>query len=114
VNNSASAKKPVAKKVPKTAASEAAAIRIAVKETSTEVSPETTPATTEAWEVKALKTIDDPNFTYSDADPDAPRWDAAFASLQAKGFMTITQNPANPNDSLFVMTPQGREALSNA
>jgi hypothetical protein len=64
------------------------------------------------WERKALKTIDDPNFTYSDADPDAKKWDAAFESLRVRGFMNIVPNPANLNDSLFVMTSKGREALA--
>ena len=65
-----------------------------------------------AWELKALKTIDDPNFTYADSDPDAKQWDAAFESLRVRGFMNIVQDPKNPNDSLFVMTPKGREALA--
>jgi hypothetical protein len=41
------------------------------------------------WEMKALKTLNDPNFTYSDADPDAPRWDAAFESLKARGLLYV-------------------------
>jgi len=40
-----------------------------------------------AWEEKALRTLNDPNFTYSDSDPDAKHWDAAFESLKAKGLM---------------------------
>jgi hypothetical protein len=78
--------------------------------------PETTtsetPDTPETWEARALRVIDDPHFTYSDADPDAKNWDMAFDALHAKGFMTITQDPANPQNSLFVMTPHGREVLS--
>jgi len=70
------------------------------------------PATLSTWELKALKTIDDPDFTYSDADPDAKNWDAAFESLRVRGFMNIVQNPKNPNDSLFVMTQKGRDALA--
>jgi len=65
------------------------------------------------WELKALKTIDDPDFAYSDVDPDAKNWDAAFESLRARGFMNIVRNPKNPNDSLFVLTKKGRDALAD-
>jgi len=114
-----SAKKPVTKKVPKpaTVAEAAAAARAAVTETAVTVTvtepieiKETNDAN--AWEAKALKTIDDPDFNYSDADPDAKQWDAAFESLRVRGFMNIVQDPKNPNDSLFVMTLKGREALA--
>jgi len=70
------------------------------------------PPQLDTWELKALKTIDDPDFTYSDADPNAKKWDAAFESLRVRGFMNIVPNPANLNDSLFVMTSKGREALA--
>lgn len=103
-----SARKPSTKKVPKSAAvpKETAATvtvtePIEIKETNDVA----------VWEVKALKTIDDPDFTYADTDPDAKLWDAAFASLQSKGFMIVEQDPKNPQNSLFVMTTAGREAL---
>jgi len=64
------------------------------------------------WEAKALELVEDPDFMYSDADPDAKHWDAAFAALQQKGLMTIERHPKNPNDSLFVLTHAGRAALS--
>jgi hypothetical protein len=120
------AKKPVTKKVPKratrdetqpdlgiaevraTAAAEAMAI--VMGETPVEIKKDET-NDAEVWELRALMLVDDPDFTYSDADPDAPRWDAAFAALQTKGLMTIEQDPKNPNNSLFVMTAAGREAL---
>ena len=41
------------------------------------------------WEMKALRTLGDPSFKYSDEDPDAPHWDAAFEGLKAKGLLYV-------------------------
>jgi hypothetical protein len=41
------------------------------------------------WEERALRALADPDFRYSDSDPDAKKWDAAFESLKAKGLMYV-------------------------